>query len=630
MADGGGGGGGGGGYNGGAGGPQTSGDNGAFSGSNGADLLPAGFVSVAASNAGGISSGGGSGSVSIIEGKLLSNSTKTITINNTGNGANLAVASVAFDGVSVAGALSANVIGYNFSTFTGNNATFTLTAANLSVGTHRDTMTVTSNAANGTSYIVPLNITVLPPPNGTKVFSSSGQSTFVVPEDVYTMDISLVGGGGGTNTNNGSAGAVVNYTNKPVTPGETMYITVGTGGGSSTSGSIDYEPVFLSWAWSSFMNSFAVWGVGQGDSFTSTRMFSAPSTGNYTFEYQADNYLAIYVDGSLAGTTQNFQSSTYTSVALTQGTRALTFIAQNYGGPRGFAVTIKNSGGTLLWATNTQLQTFTGTPGGVSTISAGFGTLTAEGGAANGNSPRTNGFRLHDGSVTYGTYGDGASDNASSGQPGAVLLTWGGGGGGASQSAYRVFPLTLTTTSPGVTSSASGPSGSPGYQYNTTGGNAARSAYAPVSRYWIADSTSNDNFAWSRGVGFICPNSNITADELRSWGFDPSDVIVTTEASLKKFAAGVDSYFAVGHATLRRGDISIASAKNITTVAALSDRIANRHYRSSDSNPYESGQNAYGLGPWTLPTPGINEFIYLWVYDDIGTESRTITITYTS
>jgi hypothetical protein len=630
MADGGGGGGGGGGYNGGAGGPQTGGDNGAFSGSNGADLLPAGFVSVAASNAGGISGGGGTGAVSIIEGRILSNSTKTITINNAGNGANLSISNIAFTNFSNAGVLSTNIIGYNFSTFTGNNATFILTAANLSVGTHRDTMTVTSNADNGATYPVALNITVLPPPNGTQVFSSPGATTFVVPEDVYSMSISLVGGGGGTNTNNGGAGAFVTYTNKPVTPGETMYVAVGSGGGSTTSGSIDYEPVFLSWAWSSFMNSFAVWGVGQGDSFTSTRVFTATSADTYTFEYQADNYLAIYVDGNLVGTTQSFQSSTYASVALAQGTRTLTFIAQNYGGPRGFAVTIKNSSGTLLWATTTQLQTFTGTPGGTSTISASFGTLAAGGGAADNNSPQTNGFRLYDGSIIYGPYGSGASNNTVSGQTGAVLLTWGEGGGGASKNAQRIYPQTLTVTSSGVPSGGRGPSCKPGTQRSTTGGNAAGSAYAPVSRYWTADSTSDGSFAWSRGVGFICPNSNITNVELRSWGFDPSDVIVTTEATLKRFAAGVDSNFSVGHATLLRGDTSIVNARNITTIASLSDQIADRHYRSSDSNPYEGGQVPYGLGPWTLPTPGINEFIYLWVYDDIGTDSLTITVTYTS
>ena len=628
MADGGGGGGGGGGYNGGAGGPQTSGDNGAFSGSNGADLLPSGFVSTSASNAGGPASAGGSGSINIIAGKLLSSTTQTVVVTNSGNGANLILANVTFSDSSNASGISGNVVGYNFSTFTGNNVTFTLTAANLSVGVHNDTMTIGSNAINGVLYQVPLNITVLPPPNGTAVFTSPGITSFVVPADVHSMDISVVGGGGGAggSYSSGSAGAVTTYYKKPVTPGETMSIYVGSGGSSTTLNTVEYYPVSLSYAWSSFMNSFAVWS-NQGDSFTSTRMFVVPTSGNYTFEYQADNYLAIYVDGSLVGTTTSYQNSTTATVALAQGNRALSFTAQNYGGPAGFAVTIKNGSGTIVWSTLSQLSPNLGKAGETSTISASFGTLAAAGGAANNASLRTNGFRMYDGDIMYGPYGSGTDSVSAPGAPGAVLLTW---GGGDSKNAFRAYPQSRTVTSPGYGSGGRGPSGDPGTQYSITGGNPSRTSYAPVSRYWVADSTNDSSFAWTQGIGFINPNSTISADELRAWGFDPSDVIPTTEATLKRFAAGVDSYFSVGHATLVHGDSGVANARNITTIAALSDQIADRHYRSSDGNPYEGGQNPYGLGPWSLPAPGPNEFIYLWVYDDIGTDSRSITVTFTA
>jgi hypothetical protein len=61
--DGGGSGGGGGGNNGGAGGALVDGDSGSYSGSDGADLVPAGCTVTSATNAGDIASSGGNGAV---------------------------------------------------------------------------------------------------------------------------------------------------------------------------------------------------------------------------------------------------------------------------------------------------------------------------------------------------------------------------------------------------------------------------------------------------------------------------------------------------------------------------------------------------------------------------------------
>jgi hypothetical protein len=61
--DGGGSGGGGGGKNGGAGGALVDGDEGSYSGSDGADLVPAGCTVTFAKNAGDIANGGGNGAV---------------------------------------------------------------------------------------------------------------------------------------------------------------------------------------------------------------------------------------------------------------------------------------------------------------------------------------------------------------------------------------------------------------------------------------------------------------------------------------------------------------------------------------------------------------------------------------
>ena len=626
MADGGGGGGGGGGYNGGAGGPQTSGDNGAFSGSNGADLLPAGFVSVAGSNGGATASAGGSGAINMIVNKILSGATQTVTIKNVGNGANLSIGGISINDASTATGLSNNKIGYDLATFTGGTATFTVTASNLALGTHTRNITISSNAANGTSYVAPLRIIVTPLPNGTRIFAAPGPASFVVPADVHTMTISLVGGGGGAGGSyyRGSAGSVVTYTSKPVTPGETLSIYVGEGGVSRTTGSVDYYPVYLSYAWSGFMNAYAVW-ANAGDNFTSTRTFVAPVTGDYTFEYQADNYLEIYLDGALIDTHAGYTYSNFHTVSLSPGVKNLRFVAVNWGGPAGFAVTIKDPSGNLIWWTGKELLASSGTAGGYSTITGNFGTFSVAGGEANTNTPRTNGFRLVDGRAIYGPYGSGAESNTVPGQAGAVLLTW---GDGDSRRAYKTGPQTRTVTSDGVSSGGGGPNNSAGTQYNTTGGNSVHTNYPPVSRYWIADSVGDSRYAWSQAIGFISLDSNITDEELRSWGFDPADIIRTQEPVLKSFAASVDSILTIGYAILQHGDTSIANARSITTVAGLSDQIADRHYRSSDSNPYELGQQPYGLGPWSLPAPGPNDFVYLWCNDNSGTHNRSITVTY--
>ena len=114
---------------------------------------------------------------------------------------------------------------------------------------------------------------------------------------------------------------------------------------------IDFYPVSLDYAWSNFMNNYAVWSPnGNGDYY---RAFYAPIAGVYTIEYAADNYLAFYVDGSLVATTTDFGSSAVVRTTLTIGTKRLRFIVANYGGPAGWAVTIRDPNGTLVWDTRT-------------------------------------------------------------------------------------------------------------------------------------------------------------------------------------------------------------------------------------------------------------------------------------
>ena len=640
SGDGGGAGGGGGGHSGGAGGALQGGDNGGFSGSDGADLLPTGFVSTKGANAGGPSAAGGSGSVNLSTNKTLSGTTKTITIFNSGNGANLVIANITSSLGSVATGLTANSIGYNFTTFTGNTATFTATAANLDVGTHTDILSITSNAQTSPTYNLPLVITVLPPPNGTKVFTTSGTSTFTVPDGVHYIDIGLVGGGGGFGSGyDGGAGSFVTYKNLLVSPGDTLSVTVGAGGQSSVYSSVQYYPVSLSWAWGSFINSYGVWSSPDqespvGSTVTSYRLFVAPYTGSYTITYSADNSLTMYIDGTQVlstGSDSTFTGSYSTTVTMSQGNRSLRFDAYNEGGPAGFAVTISDGSDNLLWNTRQELNPSSGTNGGTSSISGNFGKYTATGGVANSNSLINNGFSLVDGSAIYGPYGTGASSQAP-GNPGAVMITW---GQGDSKSAYYKYPVTVSASSGGAGSGGIGPNGVPGYQYSTTGGNATYiPTYSPVSRYYIANSTGDSSFAWSRAIAFVSTQTNITKDEMRAWGFDPTDVAAASSIEFINFAASVNAFIEVGWALIDHGAASLAQSHGYSTICALADSIADRHYRSSSSNPYSGSDNGgvspYGLGPWTIPVPSPNQLLYFWTYDEIGTDSRSITVTYTT
>ena len=352
---------------------------------------------------------------------LDSLATTTVTIKNSGNGGNLLVSSIASQNgyFTISDIFTPVIIGGTFSTtnfnttFTGNVQTFTVTAANLNVGTHQDTITITGNASNAPSLTVPVTVTVTQP-KGLQAFTSLGNYSFTVPAHVHRLNIVAfgAGGGGGVATYNGQSyggGGVVlqggggggggsgayNLQTVAVTPGETLSITVGQGGAAGVSASSQFYPVTLSYSWSSFMNSYAVWTNPDGSSpigsyVRSTRVFSAPYAGihDYEFEHAADDYLNLYVDNILIATTGgDSTSSTKTTVSLAGGNRVITFAALNIAGPGGFALTIKPSGtNNILWTTRTELSAWDGKSGEATTISGSFGTITVAGGAPGGGS----------------------------------------------------------------------------------------------------------------------------------------------------------------------------------------------------------------------------------------------------
>ena len=188
---------------------------------------------------------------------LDSLATTTVTIKNSGNGGNLLVSAIASQNgyVTVSGISTPAVLGGTYSTtnfnttFTGATTTFTLTAANLNVGTYQDTITITGNASNAPTLTVPVTISVTQH-NGLSAFTAPGTYTFVVPTGVHRLNIATIGGGGaggdaiyngyhniaqgGSGGGGGSGAYDLHYVT--VTPGETLRLTVGSGGTSSTNG----------------------------------------------------------------------------------------------------------------------------------------------------------------------------------------------------------------------------------------------------------------------------------------------------------------------------------------------------------------------------------------------------------
>lgn len=268
-----------------------------------------------------------------------------------------------------------------------------------------------------------------------------------------------------------------------------------------------------------------------------------------------------------------------------------------------------------------------GIPNGVSG-SAG----SSSAGYAAGGKGGTNGVILRDGSDTFGPYGNGADGSDTNtpvgrnGSDGAVIITWGGGIAGTP--IKYTAPVIVTATSTGVIASASGPAGTPGQQPNNLGAGGVSLDYAPVTRYWTASSTGGTEFAWNKGLGFKALGSNITNAELNRWGFSAADVPYASDISLTSFSANVNREFTIGYAVVQHGATSIAQSRFVT-LAMLSDLAPDRNARSSD-NPYSDGSTPYGKGPWTIPTPGPNEFVYFWVSDDSGSDTRSITVTYTA
>ena len=283
------------------------------------------------------------------------------------------------------------------------------------------------------SLSVPLNLT-----------QTQGHYTFTVPshgyQNVVAIDVAGAGGGSGGlyygSPGVGGNGARItgNFT---VSPGDVIDVYIGDGGKQGGGAASNYNsggaggygatigdtygsgtlyPVTLSWAWSGFMNTYAVWvnpdevnPVGQ--LITVTRIINVPVGQNYQFEVQADNHIVIYVDNQYVTTTDSFQGSTYASVYLNPGQHTIRMDVENYGGPAGFAVTLTGQDdGVQYWNTRSNL----------SSNSYRYNFVGGSGGYTQG-----------DGGYVYPGPGGGGGATSIFLNGNLILVAGGGGGGGA-------------------------------------------------------------------------------------------------------------------------------------------------------------------------------------------------------
>jgi len=161
-----------------------------------------------------------------------------------------------------------------------------------------------------------------------------GGGATVVEVNGIPVAVAAGGGGGGGNGDDGGAGGA------------------GLPGGVQASAT-GWYPVSLSWAWNSFMNSYAIWTGGSQDVTTNvyTTIVNFPTSGTYTFNLSTDNYGSLTLDSTLIISYSDFTTTGTTTHAVTAGNHTITLSITNQGGPAGIAAQILNPDSSELWDT---------------------------------------------------------------------------------------------------------------------------------------------------------------------------------------------------------------------------------------------------------------------------------------
>jgi len=300
----------------------------------------------------------------------------------------------------------------------------------------------------------------------------------VSPGDVITA---YVGGGGG----NGTLGTP--YGNNGAGGGGGFGAQIGSGGG----GTGQLYPVSLSYAWSQWMNAYAVWvnpdqvnPVGQWVTVTRSVYFPA---GLYRFYAEADNLMNVYVDGNLLYSTPDdhtfdiYQNGVEPTgyLQISDGFHTMQFNVYNEGGPAGFAFQWQNEAipNSVYWSTRTDLN-------GNNSYRYNFS------GGRGGNT-------VGDGSDVYYPGAGGGGGATALFLNNNLIAVAGGGGGGGGEGAHGAgagggYGLGLTNDS----GAGHGGDGSDGYdQAGTPGGGGGSPGGAAGAFIYYDDAPSDGAYA---------------------------------------------------------------------------------------------------------------------------------------
>jgi hypothetical protein len=242
--------------------------------------------------------------------------------------------------------------------------------------------------------------------SGEAIFTNTAGASWVVPAGVTSISAVCIGGGGGgcqstSAGGGGSGGDLRYYNNLSVTPGETLTITVGTGGAKGATGTAG--------------------GFSRIARSGTTLLEAAGGGGGTTAAPGAKNGTSTTIAGSVGG-----------GDGGAGGTASGTVTCSGGGGAGGYS----GAGGAGAAGTNTGANAAAnsgaggggggggdtdtaGAGGGVNVFGIGLDGVGGAGTTANGHS------------ATGGSYGDGGLDNGSTGTASFLMVpNFGGGGGG--------------------------------------------------------------------------------------------------------------------------------------------------------------------------------------------------------
>ena len=186
----------------------------------------------------------------------------------------------------------------------------------------------------------------------------AGTYSWTCPPNVHKVKLMVYGGGGsGTGGAGGAGGCAVKL--HTTIPGTIYQVIVGPGGVNHSWYQAAKDP-----AWSSFMQTYAIWSGGAQSLLTNTLSDNIifPVSGTYTITYSGDNASSWNLDGgtTYTGAAGLYTSSTTVSVSVSAGLHTLNASVTNTGGPAGFAMTIVCPDSTNLWDTISYATGLTG------------------------------------------------------------------------------------------------------------------------------------------------------------------------------------------------------------------------------------------------------------------------------